>query len=274
MNSYRNPLTALAALLMLTMACTTLTGLFGGGSGTAPGEVPSAPEAAVEAGPTEVQRRELAPTPTPFHTTSEDDVRNALDLGAPDYVDYFDDPEAWFDYDTAGKAAYRFDGGRLIGVDYEPEEQFAWWTYSSRPAGNTYAEVSATNGDCIAKDAVGLVIRVDEAQAAGGYALEVSCDGHWRYVRHRIGKQAEIVIDWTPAESIRTGAGATNRLAIWGYQRELIFFVNGVWVGESTDSNYSYKQGLFAVYVRAHQTYNLTASFDDFAFWHIPFQSQ
>jgi hypothetical protein len=30
--------------------------------------------------------------------------------------------------------------------------------------------------------------------------------------------------------------------------------------------------GYFAVYVRASQTYDLTATFDDFAFWHIPYQ--
>ncbi len=277
MHAFKKPLLALSVLLVFGLACTSLTRLFGeeSESGTRPGPAPPTPVEAVDEEPTaEVRRREIPPTPTPFHVTSAEDVRNALDLSEPDYVDYFDNEATWFDYDTEGVAAYQFEAGTLLGVDYEPEERFAWWTYSDRPAGNTYAEVSATNGDCIGKDSVGMVIRVNETQAAGGYALEVSCDGHWRYLRHRIGEQAEEVIGWTASEMINTGAGATNRLAIWGYQTDLVFFINGAQVSLAEDPNYSYKRGLFALYVRAHQTYDLSATFDDFAFWHIPFQAQ
>ncbi len=277
----KKPLFAISTLMILTLSCTTFTRLFSGGPepGTLPGTAP--PQVAgggeeqpdVEATP-EVRRRIIAPSPTPFYVTSEDDVRLVLDLGQPDFRDSFDLETTWFDYDTDGTAAYLFEEGKLVGVDYEPEERYTWWSYSERPAGNTYAEVSATNGDCIGKDAVGLVIRVHQQKAAGGYALEVSCDGHWRYIRHRIGKQAEEVIGWTPSDLINIGEEATNRLAIWGYQRDLVFFINGTMVGEAQDKNYSYKRGLFALYVRAHQTYDLSATFDDFAFWHIPYLAQ
>jgi len=33
----------------------------------------------------------------------------------------------------------------------------------------------------------------------------------------------------------------------------------------------SNEEGYFAVYVRASLTFDLTATFDDFAFWHIPY---
>jgi hypothetical protein len=64
---------------------------------------------------------------------------------------------------------------------------------------------------------------------------------------------------------------AVNRLGIWGYQGKFYFFVNGYPVGEFYDGNYYDTYGVFAAYVQAAQTFELTAEFDDFAFWHIPF---
>ncbi len=274
MSTMRKPLFVISSLVILTLSCAFATSLIGGKSesGVAPGTAPPPTETTEpEAQPTEVRRRELPPTPTPFHVLSEDDVRSVLDLSRPDYVDYFDTPGTWFDYDTEGRAAYRFEDGHLLGVDYEPEEIYSWWSYADRQSGNVYAEISATNGDCIGRDAVGFVIRVDAEEAFGGYALEVSCDGEWRFIRHRKGGQPEVMIDWTASPEIKTGKGATNRLGIWGYQRRFVLFINGQQVGEAIDHNYSYSFGTFAVYVKALQTYDLTATFDDFAFWHIPF---
>ena len=227
--------------------------------------------AAPEATPTGVRRLELAATPTPFYTTIEDDPRAILDLANPDRFDYFNDPEDWYDYDSPGYSAYWFEDGVLYGKDYDPEDNYIYWSYNSFQSGNTYAEVSATNGDCIGKDAVGMVIRIDPDRTPSGYAIEVSCDGSWRFLRHRQGKHPEPLIDWTPAEEINSGAGAVNRLGLWGYLGKFYMFVNGYPVGEFYDSNYRDTYGYFANYVQAAQTYDLTAGFDDFAFWHIPF---
>lgn len=226
---------------------------------------------AVEATPTVVRRLALEPTPTPFYTTSEDDPRSILDLANPDGVDYFNDPDTWFDYDSEGYAAYRIEDGHLWGIDYDPENTSLYWTFNNMQSGNTYAEISATNGDCIGKDAVGLVIRIDPDRTPSGYALEVACDGTWRFLRHRQGKAPEEFIDWTPSDVILTGKEATNRLGLWGYQGKFHMFVNGYHVGEFFDQVYTDTFGVFGAYVRAAQTFDLTATFDDFAFWHIPF---
>jgi hypothetical protein len=270
----------LAALLSASLACTTVTRFFGGGSpppvlpGTAEPLMQETATVLTQATQTNEPRRlQLPNTPTPFHVTSSDDVRSMLDLAKPDYVDYFDQPGTWFDYDTAGRASYQFEDGHLLGTDYEPEERYTWWSYSERQSGNVYAEISATNGDCIAKDSVGFVIRVDQKTAAGGYGIEVSCDGAWRFLRYRQGKQAQLMTDWAADDVIKTGPNVTNRLGLWGYQNHFIVFLNGKQVGELYDRNNSYTYGTFAVYVRASQTYNLTAQFDDFAFWNIPFIS-
>ena len=224
-----------------------------------------------EATPTGPRRLVLESTPTPFHTTSEDDPRAMLDLAIPDHFDYFDRPDEWYDYDSEGFGAYSVGDGTLYAKDYTPEDNAVYWSYNAFSSGNTYAEINATNGDCIGKDAVGLVIRIDPSRTPSGYALETSCDGSWRFLHHRQGKHPEPLIDWTPSDVVNTGMDAVNRLGIWGYQGKFYLFVNGYPVGEFYDSNYYDTYGVFAAYVQAAQTFELTAEFDDFAFWHIPF---
>ena len=269
-------------VLVLAVATALVTGCAAPTPTAAPTEIPGQVQAPLPTGTppgdageptlevTEVRRLELAPTPTVFEVT-EDDVRSILDLAHPDGVDYFDTQGTWFDFDTTGVAAYRMEDGHLLGIDYQPEELYTWWSYTDRSSGNTYAEVSVTNGDCIAKDSAGLVIRVDSDTASEGYALDVSCDGSWRFRQHRRGQEPFELVEWQAAPVIQTGKDATNRLGIWGYAGRFVLFINGAQVGEVVDQNNSYTYGQFAVYVRASQTFDLTATFDDFAFWHIPF---
>ncbi len=217
-----------------------------------------------------VQRLEVPPTPTPLVISGEDDPRAILDLANPDHTDYFINPDTWYDYEVAG-AAYSVQDGKLVGTDKVAQDGL-YWSYTSVQSGRLYAEVSATNGDCISKDAVGLVIRIDPDQTPSGYALEVSCDGAWRLIRFRpAGGATATQVDWTPSDVIRTGKDATNRLGIWGYDGKFYIFINGFQVGEHWDAGMPWAFGYFALYVRAEYSYPLSATFDDFAFWHIPF---
>jgi hypothetical protein len=269
-----------ASLMAGSLACTTVTQMISPsnkeGGGTAPGagevtgEVPTL-EPGVEPTAAEIQRLELHPTATPFHVTDEDDPRAILDLARPDYNDYFDDPNKWWDYDTPGRAAYGVTDGRLWGLDYEPEKLYSWWSYTDKQSDLAYAEVSATNGDCVGKDAVGFVIHSDPQKAAGGYALEVSCDGEWRFLKHRIGESPRVLVEWTPSEGIKIGKDATNRLGIWDHFGSFYLFINGGMVGEAHDPGNDFPGGTFALYVKASQTYNLKAWFDDLAFWELPY---
>ncbi len=231
------------------------------------------PASAPEASPTSnVQRLSLEPTPTPFALTNEDDPRHILDLANPDHVDYFNNPDTWYDYETEGIAAYRVEDGHLFGIDYDALNRGVMWSYTSVQSGNVYAEISATNGDCAARDAVGLTIRLDPQQTPSGYAFEVSCDGAWRLLRYRAaGGPTATQIDWTASSAINQGPFATNRLGIWGYYGKFYLFVNGIQVGDHFDPSPPWNYGYFAAYVRGQISYPLSATFDDFAFWHIPF---
>ena len=228
-------------------------------------------ESQTEAANSTPEHCQLPATPTPFTLSSDDDPRQALSLSEPIFRDGFDDPATCFDYATIGRSSYQFVDGQLLGTDYEPKDLYTWWTYVERQSGNTYVEVSATNGDCIAKDAVGLVIRVDPETAAGGYGVEVSCDGSWRFLRHRQGQVAEVLQGWTESEAINPGPQATNRIGLWGYANEFFVLQNGQQLGRVVDRNLLHSFDIFALYVRAHQTFDLMATFDDFFFWHIPF---
>jgi hypothetical protein len=223
--------------------------------------------APTEEGP---RRLQLPVTPTPPRV-AEDDARAILDLAHPDHVDYFDNPDAWFDYDTPGRAAYWVSDGKMSGIDYEPEEIYTWWSYTDTSSGNVYAEVSSTNGDCLGRDSVGMAIRVDRDTAAGGYSLEVSCDGAYRFRLHQIGGDQVEFIEWTESDAIHPGPGATNRLGLWGYQARFRLYVNDQQVAEFWDTNYRHTYGTFALYTRATRTYDLTGTFDDFAYWNIEF---
>jgi serine/threonine protein kinase len=219
----------------------------------------------------DVRRRQLAPTPTTIPIGSADDIRADLVSDSPDHFDYFDQAGSWFETDLPDRAAYKLDQGRLLAVDYVAEESFTWWSYSEKESGNLYAEVSATNGDCFGKDSVGLAIRIDKVQTAGGYSLEVSCDGQWRFRRHHISGSPTDLKPWAFSGLVNSSPGATNRLAIWAYQERFIPFINGQAMEEIIDPEYLYTFGRFGLFVRSSTTTPLTASFDDFAFWHVPY---
>lgn len=230
--------------------------------------IPTQAVLTVEASPTP-RRLVRPPTPTPFEVTEEDPRAN-LDLSSPDYTDYFDE-ETWYLYET-DSARYWMEDGALKGMDKVPEEKSVYWTFANPKSGRVYAEVNATNGDCIYKDSVGMVIRVQEDKSPTGYALELSCDGSYRLrlLRGPTTSAMEL-IEWTPSEVINAGAFATNRMGIWGYDGKFFLFANGQMIDEFYDVDYPYTYGYFALYVRASDTFDLTATFDDFAFWHIPF---
>ncbi len=222
-----------------------------------------------EATPTP-RRRELEPTSTPSGPISEDDPRNLLDLNIPLDTSSFDEP-VWYEYDTEN-ATYDLEDGQLVGIDHEPEEKYTYYSETRiRQFANAYAEVTATNGDCIGKDSVGIVIRIDAESLPSGYTFEVSCDGTYRLRNLQSTPPKGVLIDWTPSDAINTGASASNRLGFWGYWGKFYLFVNNQLVGEYFDSSYTAGGDGFAVYVRASQTYDLTATFDDFALWDIPF---
>ncbi len=130
-------LIVVSTLLVITLAYLGVSALARRGQETPPPEVvldepaavlptepPKVAETAVDAPaatPTSaVQRLTLEPTPTPFTISDPDDPRNILDLTNPYHVDYFNNPETWYDYITEGVASYEVVDGKLLGTDFDP----------------------------------------------------------------------------------------------------------------------------------------------------------
>jgi serine/threonine protein kinase len=278
----RSQLAIVAAFLLITSA--SIVGLISanpGKSGTSnstqPAEQaetnqPAAQGTISQSEETIIETNGSTPVPSPSPTawpTPERDPRVGLDLRSPDYADSFDQSSRWYTYDAPDAAAYRVLDGELIGVDYRPEEIYTWWSWLGRPSGNLYAEVTAINGDCIDKDSVGMAIRIDEESADGGYALEISCDGHWRLRLHRTDTSPREITGWSPSQAIHQGPGAENRIGLFAYRDQFYIYINGESVGYVQDPPYSRSFGNFALYVRSSMTYDLSGRFDDFAFWHV-----
>lgn len=231
------------------------------------GEGPGQPPAGAEATPTP-KRLEVLPSPT-GQVLPEDDPRTTLNLTRPYASDNFEG-KTWSQYDGE-KASYSLEQGQLVGIDHEPEERYIYWSlWTEFAPADPYGVVTVTNGDCIEKDSVGFVIRVQADRTPSGYALELSCDGHYRFRNHQGNNPADELVDWTPSDAINPGAYATNQIGLWGYKGKFHFFINGQHVGEYYDYDASDTYGYFGVYVRASYTFDLTATFDDFAFWQIP----
>lgn len=273
-------LIVISAALIIVVAIIAISSLSKGGEegpsvaapvGDAPAEgeegLGEQPEPGEEATPTP-KRLEVQPSPTAAELIDDDDPRSIINLSMPYASDTFD-RKTWSEYDRE-KATYDLEDGHLLGIDHEPEERFIYWSlYTEYAPADVYAEVTATNGDCVAKDSVGFVIRVQADETPSGYALEISCDGAYRF-RNLHDTSVDELIAWSPSDAINSGAYAINRIGLWGYKAKFHLFINGQHVGEFYDPFITHTYGYFGAYVRASNTFDLTATFDDFAFWQVP----
>jgi len=134
-------------------------------------------------------------------------------------------------------------------------------------AGDFFAEVAAEIEACAGKDAAGFSGRVGGASLDSGYALEVSCDGHYRLRRFSEGT-VQVLRDWSPSEAIARGPNASNRLGLLADGDQVTAFANGIVLGPPVqDSSLGF--GTFGLYASARETPGVAVNFDDFALWHL-----
>lgn len=205
--------------------------------------------------------------PTPSATPPPlppDDPRTGLDLVAPHYQDDFSNWLTWIGPSSLA-AENEFEDGRLRATDRRADG-YVWWstTVPQANAGNLYAEVTATIGNCAGKDGYGLAVRVGGPNLDSGYSLEFSCDGAYRFREFNAGF-VRLLQDWTPSEAIRPGPNAINRLGILARGQTLVAVANGVVIGQIDGAIFGV--GTFGLFASAEQTAEVTVYFDDFALW-------
>jgi len=194
------------------------------------------------------------------------DPRTGLNLSVPDYTDDFSQPFKWFVGYEDNTVSLTQTNGKLIAVD-KMADSYLTWSTTNVTAGNVYAEVTADIAACSARDASGLALRIGGEAYDRGYALEFSCDGAYRIRKFiNIDTPPKTLVDWTPAEGIRKGPNASNRIGFLANGNKLSVFANNTLVGEVEDPDLV--SGTFGLFANAAATDGLTVTFDDFALWY------
>ncbi len=194
------------------------------------------------------------------------DPRTGLNLALPDYHDGFENDLSWVGPSFEG-ASNEIDSGRLHTVDHRADA-YIWWSTTSPEvdSANLYAEVTAVIETCAGRDAYGMAVRVSGYGFNSGYALEFSCDGHYRY-RKFLGGAVSVISEWAAAPAIRPGPNSTNRMGFLANGPNLYAVANGQVIGQAQD--FDLTVGNFGLFASAETTADLSVFFDDFALWTI-----
>jgi hypothetical protein len=258
------PETIPAEQVMQTRVAETLTAQ---PTSTPPPTITPIPSATIATSPTST----VAPTPTegPSPTPTvpvlpADDPRFGLDLNAPVYLDTFSERFSWGElYDES--TSILWEEGVLVAQD-NLADGYIWWSTTTASGGNIFLEVSAQTEDCSGKDSYGAAIRIGGEDANRAYALEFSCDGHYRIRRFMNGGVSDL-LGWTFSSSILSGSNQINRMGIAAQGYDLIAVANGDLLESVEDS--SVLDGIFGLYANAIETPGMKVIFDDFSLWYI-----
>ncbi len=218
----------------------------------APTETAAAPTATGVA-PTEPAPTEAVPaTPDPNEG-----------LGDVLYADPLDGSSGWNWGFSDDAVTFGIENGQLKGTMTSSEE---WWRFSLGPddlsAADQQVRVTARPVACDGDDEYGLIFRGGE-RTAGGYDLYVfklRCDGAARFEAVLNG-QSTVLVDWTNAPAIQTGAGAENTLVAWMNAGEFRFYVNEQYLFSAQDDTLA--AGYYGFYLLDQRAGGLTVTFDD-----------
>jgi len=245
------PTAALTSVVTATQAATQTAQ-----ATAAPTDTPTAePTAAATPEPT------LEPTPAAVPGDPRDSLGNA------DWRDTMDNSDNWpTDVDAAGFTKIDFSGGYMQLTGLKTQDG---WRLSYNSISDFYIEMTVKTNTCAAGDRYGLIFRVPDKHAANrGYLFGVSCDGKisLREWDGRTGvKKMTAHIPWEANDAVKSGSNQVNRLGVMADGSKLTLYVNGVKVGEISDSTYS--SGYFGVFVNAGATSSHTISVDELSYW-------
>ncbi|MDX1663619.1 MAG: clostripain-related cysteine peptidase [Candidatus Promineifilaceae bacterium] len=172
----------------------------------------------------------------------------------------FDSSSPW----GAGRteeAIGRLAGGRYRMTVTAPEGFF--WTAAGQSFGDGSYVVEATQTAGPLDSGYGLLVRAD-AEGGRFYVLEISSDGYvWIGLCHESCAQTETLVGdgWFPSPAVRQGRGETNRLRIDAIGDRLLFYVNDIEVGRTSDA--TLPRGDVGLFVETLGEPGVTVGFDN-----------
>lgn len=220
----------------------------------------AAPPTETPAAPTETAAAPTEPAPTEAVPATPDPNEG---LGEVLYADPLDGTSGWHWGYNDSAVTFAIENGQLKGTMLSSEE---WWRFSLGPddlsAANQQVRVTARPVACDGDDEYGLIFRGGE-RAAGGYDLYVfklRCDGAARFEAVLNGRST-VLVDWTSAPAIQSGAGAENTLVAWMHGGEFRFYVNEQYLFSAQDETLA--SGYYGFYLMDQRAGGLTVTFDD-----------
>lgn len=129
---------------------------------------------------------------------------------------------------------------------------------------NFYLEVSIQTLLCQPADQVGIdFLRQSESDF---YRLLLNCAGQYRLELVQGGKNI-VLHDWDAATQMQLATQATNRLGLWSYQGQFLFFINDVL--QFTERISQDRSGGLAVFARTISGSAMTIRFSDLQIYRV-----
>ena len=129
---------------------------------------------------------------------------------------------------------------------------------------NFYLEVTLQTSLCQLEDQIGIIFW--QQSSNNFYRLLLNCSGQYRLELVQDGL-SYVLVDWTVALQVQLGAPATNQLAIWVYQGDLRFFVNGAY--QFTERVARDRTGTLGLFARTIAGPAMTVKFSDLAIYQV-----
>ncbi|TFH37400.1 MAG: hypothetical protein E4G99_02640 [Anaerolineales bacterium] len=203
-----------------------------------------------------------SPTVTPIPTGSPTPDLSA-NLGETIFVDNFSADLGWVPVELAPGGVSR--SGDRLTLSVRQANSLFMAISPAEPIQNAYLEVEMRPELCLSNDEFGLVFRIN--QDFEHYRFTLTCQGEARVVGVIQGVE-RVLIPSTSSTAIFPGLFLSNRLGIWMEGDSFRFFINGEEIFSDRDP--SLMNGHVGLVVRARQSGQTTASFDNFILRTLP----
>lgn len=201
--------------------------------------------------------------PPPTATPVPDDP--AIVLGAPFYIDNFDNRRNWTLFDSECFKSDISDSKYVM--THKGSLDYACWEMTALKVQNVYLQTLVTMPeDCHPNDRFGMIFRAPDLEQ--GYLVGLTCDGRF-FLNKWDGKKTTTLIHTDSNPAILVGSGLLNRLGVKAAGNTYSLYVNGVLLGTATDDQYL-EEGLIGFFVAPGTKESFTVRFDDLAVWRLP----
>ncbi len=238
-------------------------------------ETPTSPPATATDTTQPTETPALSATPTQVPPTASATAMPQVDpglitgdpadvLGAPDWIDTFDSSANWTLYNNDCFRS-KIENGKM---EMTGLTQNICWLVTLPKIQNYYLEVTMDTSSCPAGGEFGLYFRGPETSS--GYSYTLSCTINYLLVARNGQDGTKTTFLDEPVDPELAWPTWENRLGVMAIGDRYRLFVNGVFLIEVTDSQFT-EVGLIGLVVRGGAMNEVqTVFFDNLAYWEFP----